>query len=502
MGLLRRRFLSLLSAQNSATWLALMGATPVWAADAPQEASRPGPPATPPATRTTQASPSDYLNKLPTLAPGDTLVLAPGFYGVDALGLDTASVPGLPLFNLHGTQQAPITITGDPALPRPVLLGRRTHNTIRLANTSHVVLRHLHVDGRSRGGFGVAAQGLAHHITIEDCVFVGQDGNQQVVAISSTGSPTWGWVIRGNLIVGAGTGMYLGNSDGSSPFVSGLIEGNVVRDTIGYNIQIKHQVPWGPTPAGMPTEASTTVIRHNVFHKSASSSRGGLARPCLLVGDGPGHGPGSRNRFAIHSNFFYQNPAASLFQGEGRFALYNNVMVTDGTAIRVQPHNGAVRDVCIANNTVVAGDSGLVLLGQRGEPMADDAVRHVVQGNVVVGATGIQVLSAHAHVLQNVQGSRAQWAAVCAVGAWGAARDAPSDGPTGFGGAGLPELGALSLFPTHDALWLDALQGDPLQGWEGADLDFNGQPRDARARGAYSGWGRNPGWALALDFKR
>ena len=81
-------------------------------------------------------------------------------------------------------------------------------------------------------------------------------GNQQVVGISTNGAPTWNWTIRGNTIIGAGTGMYLGNSDGANPFVAGVIERNVVRDTIGYNLQIKHQAPWpgiSGCPRGRPT---------------------------------------------------------------------------------------------------------------------------------------------------------------------------------------------------------------------------------------------------------
>ena len=33
------------------------------------------------------------------------------------------------------------------------------------------------------------------------------------------------WVSKGNRIIGTGTDMYFGNSDGSAPFIGGLIEG-------------------------------------------------------------------------------------------------------------------------------------------------------------------------------------------------------------------------------------------------------------------------------------
>ncbi len=62
--------------------------------------------------------------------------------------------------------------------------------------------------------FGVSAKdgtsNVVHDVTIEGCHFIGQTGSQQTVAIS-TKTPTHGWVIRGNVIDGAGTGLYLGN---------------------------------------------------------------------------------------------------------------------------------------------------------------------------------------------------------------------------------------------------------------------------------------------------
>ena len=94
----------------------------------------------------------------------------------------------------------------------------------------------------------------AHHITLENLLIRGHGNNQQTVGIS-TKCPAWNWVIRHNTIIGAGTGMYLGDSDGSAPFVAGVIEQNLIVDTIGYNLQIKHQRP-RPDVAGMPFDAS------------------------------------------------------------------------------------------------------------------------------------------------------------------------------------------------------------------------------------------------------
>jgi hypothetical protein len=454
---------------------------------APSPAPVPAPAPTPPSVTPppgpaasgsiVNADPSNYLTKLRALKPGDTLVLASGNYGIDAAGNDTADVPGLPIFNLNGTADAPITITGPSEGPRPILHGRASHNTVRLSNASHVIVRRLDIDGRRLGGFGVAAQGPVHHITVEECFFHGLDSDQQVVAISTTGSATWGWVIRRNLIDGAGTGMYLGNSDGTSPFVDGLIEHNVIRNTVGYNIQIKHQVVWGSVPSGMPTGATATIVRHNVFSKSASSSTGALARPNLLVGDAPPSGAGSGNTVVVHGNFFHHNPSEALLQAEGRLAIYANLFVTQGTALRVQPHNGSVRDVRIFDNTVLADGDGIVVSG------GALGTTQIVRGNVVYAGSGsgLRASGAGASTTQNVVGARADASSTLT------APDAA--------------VGAMDLYPQAGALRDAPLNSSGLDSFPDWNLDFNGNPRDSSVRGAYGSTGTNPGWRPALDFK-
>jgi hypothetical protein len=403
-------------------------------------------------------------------------VLAAGNYGVTSAGADSGSPPGLPVFNLNGTAAAPITITGPASGPLPVLLGRATHNSVRFSNASHIVVRRLEINGRDLGGAGVAVQGPCHHITIEDCHFRGHGGDQQIVAISTTGQPTWGWVIRRNLIEGAGTGLYLGNSNGDSPFVDGLIEYNVVKDCIGYCMQVKHQVAWATVPAGMPTGKTTTIIRHNVFAKSGTSSTGTLARPNVLVGDSPASGPGASNDFAIYGNFFHENPTEALFQGEGHIALYANVMVTAGTAVRVQTHNGAVRNVRIFHNTVVAGGSGISVSGG-----AAGATQRVFANAVFAGGTAVSVTSSGGSAADNTIDVRAS---------------AP-----GYLANPLAGLPGLNLYPKAGMLKAAAADLSGVAAHPDWNRDFNGAAFDPTFRGAYSGEGSNPGWVLALGQK-
>src|SRR5690606_32965770 len=109
-----------------------------------------------------KADPSNYLSRLRALKPGQTLELEPGTYD------DPDDVPGLPIFGLAGTEAQPILITGPESGPRPKFLGRSTHNTVRIENSSWVIIRNLEIDSRNLGGSGVAAQGSNHHIWLEN----------------------------------------------------------------------------------------------------------------------------------------------------------------------------------------------------------------------------------------------------------------------------------------------------------------------------------------------
>lgn len=297
-------------------------------------------------------SPDTYLANLRSLQAGDHLQLMPGVYR-----------HGLPIHHLQGSKSAPITISGPENGSRAIFVGRSGHNTISIVNARHVVIRDLEINGQGLPVDGVKCEGhadWAHHITLEKLFIHRHDHNQQIVAIS-TKCPAWHWVIRHNVISGAGTGIYLGDSDGRAPFVAGLIEHNLVIDTLGYNLRITHQQS-RPTLSEMPGDASKTIIRHNVFSKAANNGVKKMARPNVLVGHWPLSGAGQNDQYLIYGNFFYQNPYESLFQGEGNIALYNNIFVNHlGNGIRIQPHKDNPRKVSIFFNTVFVAGSGIHL---------------------------------------------------------------------------------------------------------------------------------------------
>jgi len=332
----------------------------------------------PAGARVISAHPADYHALIQTLKPGDRLQLAAGDY-----------MNGLPVHQLIGLPNRPIVIAGPVAPARAVFHARSGANTVSIVDSAYVEIRDLELDGGNLPVDGVRAEGhahFAHHITLTNLLIHGHGNNQQTVGIS-TKCPAWGWVIRDNVILGAGTGMYLGNSDGSDAFVGGVIEYNYIADTLGYNLQIKHQTGRASVP-GMPVTARRTIIRHNVFSKAHNASGGQLARPNVLVGHWPLAGNGVDDRYLIYANFFYNNPTEALFQGEGNIALYNNIFVNPaGDAVHIQPHHDIPKNIVIAYNTIVASGDGVRLLHKPDTPEAEILFTHnlIFAGRAVAG---------------------------------------------------------------------------------------------------------------------
>jgi hypothetical protein len=405
------------------------------------------------------ATPANYRTALGNLKAGDTLRLASGTY-----------TESLPLQGLNGAAGQPIIIVG-PEDRSAVFQGQSCCNTVQFDDSSYIEVRNLTLDGMHRPEpFGVDTSGPSHHITIENLKIINYDADQAMIGIS-TKAVAWNWVIRRNTIIGAGTGMYLGNSDGSAAFVAGTIENNLIMDTLGYNIEIKHQNP-RPTNVGLPTGNSRTIIRHNVFSKSGNSSGGGLARPNLLVGHFPLSGAGVNDRYEIYGNFFYRNPVEALFQGEGNLILHDNVFVNDvGDAIHVMPHNDVPREVQIFNNTIVARDDGLRVSG-----LASGYTQRLV-GNVVYSGNSVTGPNQSNNV----------------IGAYAAATTT-LNAPTAA-------LGTLDLFPKSGQLTGSPIDLTTFAEFVDSSKDFDGRARTGVHRGAYEGDGTNTGWKLSLTIK-
>ena len=138
-----------------------------------------------------------------------------------------------------------------------------------------------------------------------------------------------------------------------------MIEQNLFIDTLGYNVQIKHQLE-RPAGIGMPAQATRTVLRHNLFTKANNASTGTHARPNLLLGHFPRQGAGSNDTYEVTHNLFVCNPRESLLQAEGNLSIARNIFVNPvGDAISIQPHHDIPKNVDIRQNFVAASGKGV-----------------------------------------------------------------------------------------------------------------------------------------------
>jgi hypothetical protein len=335
-----------------------------------------------------EANPANYLGAVALLGPGDILRLAPGTYR-DCLELD----------GLHGTREQPIVITGPDDRGAVFLAERcdgwtnRSRVVVKLSDSSWLILRNLEIDGEGRAVDGVEAgygDTPVHHITLESLYLHDLGATNQENGISCFAT-AWDWTIRNNVIERAGTGIYLGNSNGRDPFIRGTIEGNVVRNTRGYSMQIKHQRE-RPEHEGTPPDGSVTVIRGNTFIKAAGSSLGEEARPNLLLGHVPLEGTGANDRYLVEGNTFLENQSDDepLFQAEGNVDFTGNVLFNSyrGACVWIRPHNDVPREIRVERNLFLCSGPAVVMQG--GSLMHAQVARANVifsdDGEPVVGA--------------------------------------------------------------------------------------------------------------------
>jgi hypothetical protein len=416
---------------------------------------------------TYQADPTNYRTQLSVLQPGDTLVLNSGTYTL------------LNVNGLNGTPSAWITITGPASGSPAVIAGSACCNTVEIINSSYLAITNLTIDSKGIADiFGISAKGssnLVHDILIENNLLIGQNANQMTDGIS-TKTPTWGWIIRHNTILGAGTGMYLGDSNGTQPFIGGLIENNLFQDTIGYNVQIKHQYS-RPAIAGMPTDPTKTIIRNNVFIKNNQPSPY-EDEPNLMLGAFPSTGLGSSDMYEVYGNFFYHNPREALLQAEGRVSIHDNVFVDGQYAAIVLRKNYLPLSVAhVYNNTIYSAERGIYF-------GSTAAVEDAVTGNLVFAATPIS------GPIANVSGN--------IVDSFGNA--------VNYVNAPSFTLGTMDFYPKAGSAQGSALDLSAFASETDSALDFNGTAKsDANRaivfRGAYAGEGGNPGWKLQAAIK-
>ncbi len=411
------------------------------------------------------ADPSNYRALLGTLGPGDTMVLAPGSYA------------RLTLSGLRGEPGGWIVITGPTTGEPAIITSESCCNTVQLYDSAYVAVENLVVDV---GGLAVdainAKDSVSHHIRIEGCTLQNFPNDQQIVGIN-TKSTAWNWTIRRNRIIAPGTGMYLGNSNGAAPFIAGIIEQNLIVDSVGYSMQIKHQNSYDLQP-GMPAGPNATILRHNVFIKDDRPSTSG-DRPNLLLSGFPDSGPGSEDHYEVYGNFFYYNPRESLIQAAGRLSIHDNVFVGSGeadgqTALLITPHQGKnVQVAHVYNNTIYGVARGIRITQQA-------ATSDAVIGNLVFATDPI------GGSISNQRGNMTDTIAAA----------------TSYVTSPSTALGTMDFYPLPGKVSGAALDLSVVASDVDYDRDFNGTPKGGFTyRGAYAGEGQNPGWQLDENLK-
>ncbi|HSE94937.1 MAG TPA: hypothetical protein VLD61_03550, partial [Methylomirabilota bacterium] len=109
------------------------------------------------------------------------LALGPGVYR-----------DGLPIHDLHGAPEAPITISGPAEGSRAVFRAQDGVHTVSLMDSSHIVLRRLELDGDHRAADGVKAEGqgrrrcvAVHDVVLDDLYIHDHDRDRQTVGINT-----------------------------------------------------------------------------------------------------------------------------------------------------------------------------------------------------------------------------------------------------------------------------------------------------------------------------
>ena len=411
-----------------------------------------------------EASPADYRESLELLRPGDTLRLAAGEYR-----------DGLVLRGIAGAPGQPIVITGPKEGEPATFFARPGHNTVSIIDSSHLEISNVVLEGNNIPVDAVKAEGtaaFAHHITLENLTIRGHGNNQQNVGIS-TKCPAWNWVIRGVTITGAGTGMYLGDSNGNAPFVAGLIERNLVVDSTGYNLQIKHQVARPDLP-GMP--AWTQHHDHppqRIREAEPATSRKLRGRACWSgIFRAKAAAPRTTTRSMAISSIRIATRRCSRAKATSR-CMRTSSSTTLPTASRIQPHNDVPRRIVIAYNTVVARGAGIAMTLQEGGPRYP----REVSANAVFAQLPIAAAGAFRNLAAPLEDAALYLTS-------------PFASPPG-----------LDLHPK--ANWTNTVSGPapPRKPWPDWGRDFDGRPRTAATVGAYGGSAR-AGWNLDVAPKR
>jgi len=445
---------------------------------------------------TIYANPGDDLrSKISGMSAGDTLILNPGIYTYPNATM-------MLITNKVGSANAWFTI--KPLTPGTVIIkGNSGRNICEIRNSAYWRIENLELDGQNLASDGIKTtvntdinNDYAHHIVLDGLNIHHLLGNCISAHIT-----TWDLTVQNCWLHDAVLGAYLGGSDGYTPILNLVFQHNLLERHTNYNIQIKAQY----TRIGVAATVSTwgSLVKDNVFMRDPSTAT--AARPNLLVDSAPMSGPGADDLATIEGNLVLANTSdpvtgESGMQLAGNLRVTNNIVMNvkgDGCAgIRVATHQTIEpRRVEIFNNTVfIDGSSNSPCLSVWN---LKSGYTQVIANNALIrGSTSAIAYTSGSNsgvpVITNniVRGTGAVTGMTTITTPLSQIFINPVDTP-----------GAANLYPVAGSPLIDAGSNAYATAY-----DFNriSRPYPATADvGAYEVHGAtNPGWQLAVDFKK
>ena len=325
------------------------------------------------ATRT-YTSPCALAAAVP-LQPGDVVEVDPGTY-TDACQL-TAS----------GTAQAPITLRGLPAMPRPVFdatgldlsgAGQVPRAIFQFTNASYWIVEHVeleHASNASNNGSGFRLTAGAHDVTFRDCsIHDNQDGAQSdgpsVIAIENSDifhngandGQSHNLYLQGDVVRLVGNHIHDSVGGQNIKLRTRYVEiiGNVIEHAGNYEIDLIQ----GPYTAMANANA---ILIGNVLVRADTADNN--SQTILFGTDNPTDTTPSRNGalYAIANTFVMANPSNRLFHvltstpapAPTHIYLYNNIVYATVAGTQLTADSTTAGYVSGSNNFIADGIGGV-----------------------------------------------------------------------------------------------------------------------------------------------
>jgi hypothetical protein len=454
--------------------------------------------ALPAAGGTIYANPGDSINsKISTMSPGDTLILNPGTYNPSGTVIRITSKSGTPTawYTIKAMEPGTVKIQGNSGT-----------NMCELRNSAYWRFQNLELDGRYLADDGIKATvntGVPDTDWCHDIIIDNVHMHNLNNACVNTQVTVWNLTVQNCWLHDTGLAGYLGSPDHVQQIINLVWQHNLIERTGGYGMQVKAQdVRTGltlGTTTGLEFTSWGWLIKDNVYMRTSPPAVTG--RPCLLVDAAPASGVGSTDLATIEGNVVLAQTADATsdnaFQLSGNLRVINNILMNckASPAIRIGFHDITYpRWVEVINNTVFTDGSSYApclavssLQSGYTQIIANNAF---IRGDTSALAVSASVLPGTIVTNNIVRGTGAIAGMTTITTPVSQIFSSTTDVP-----------GTANFYPVAGSPLIDAGSNTYATAY-----DFNRISRPYLTTadvGAYEVHGAtNPGWQLAIDFKR